>query len=81
MSFVVLPLLRENMHTVCDVPISFQDVLNEFDSKFPQGLDHSLIDTKLDNSWFLDDLNPEAQIMISKQNESTTQKACVSAIS
>ena len=60
------------MHTVCDVPFNFQDVLNEFESKFPQGLDHSLIDENSMNSWFLSDLNSEAQTMINSQNDSIT---------
>jgi broad specificity phosphatase PhoE len=59
--FIVVPLLRENMHTVCDVPLDFIDVLDEYSSKFPQGLDTSLIDLNFSASWFLNDLNVEAQ--------------------
>ncbi len=46
--FVILPLLRENMHTICDVPVDFTTVIDEWSHKFPQGLDYSLV---VDN-WF-----------------------------
>jgi len=33
--FIVLPLLRENLHTICDIPVPFNEVLDEWSPKFP----------------------------------------------
>jgi hypothetical protein len=33
--FIVHPLLRENMHTVCDIPENFELVKNEYTKKIP----------------------------------------------
>jgi hypothetical protein len=54
--FIVLPLLRENMHTICDVPVDFSTVVDEWAPKFPSNIDFSLV---ADNNWFLADLNKE----------------------
>lgn len=51
------------MHTVCDVPISFEEVLAEYGNKFPN-LDCSFIDTEKYDNWFVSDLNSEAQVKI-----------------
>jgi len=64
MKFIILPMLRENMHTVCDVPISFESVLSEWNHKFPQGIDCSLFRSDKPLDWFYDDLNTEAQFLI-----------------
>lgn len=41
--FIVHPLLRENTHTVCDIPESLDTVKGEYNSRIPH-LDWSLID-------------------------------------
>ena len=33
--FIVHPMLRENMHTVCDIPENFLDVKNAYEGKIP----------------------------------------------
>lgn len=62
MTFIVTPLLREALHSSCDIPIDFKDVLEEFKRLFPQdSLDTSLMDSRDSGSWFLEDLDLEAQ--------------------
>ena len=49
--FIVHPMLRENMHTVCDIPENFLDVKNDFEGKIPQ-LDFSLMERQ-ENDWYI----------------------------
>ena len=56
LNFVVVPLLRENLHTVCDIPQDFQLTLEEYSEKLPN-LDSSLLLENYDMSdWFVQDL-------------------------
>lgn len=80
MKFVILPMLRENMHTVCDIPISFDQVLSEWSPKFPQGIDCSLINVDSPLDWFVQDLNIEAQQQI-EQTNLPAQEGTLSVIS
>jgi hypothetical protein len=56
LNFVVVPLLRENLHTVCDIPQDFQITLDEYSEKLPN-LDSSLLEENYPMSdWFVQDL-------------------------
>ena len=56
LNFVVVPLLRENLHTVCDIPQDFQITLDEYSEKLPN-LDSSLlVDNYAMSDWFVQDL-------------------------
>ena len=52
--FIVHPMLRENMHTVCDIPENFLDVKNDYEGKIPQ-LDFSLMERQ-ENDWYIHQL-------------------------
>ena len=65
MQFIILPLMRERIHTVCDIPVSFDEVKSEWCSKFPTGLDTSLMDPAHPDSWFIDQLDAKAANKIS----------------
>jgi hypothetical protein len=53
--FVVNPDLREVMHTVCDIPDSYENIIKEFKPCFPI-FDLSLMDRYTDkNTWFIQD--------------------------
>ena len=55
-NFVVEPLMRERMHTTCDIPANLEELLKEFKEKIPQ-LDVSAFDRYDDRKlWYLDDL-------------------------
>jgi hypothetical protein len=47
-------MLRENMHTVCDIPENFLDVKNDYEGKIPQ-LDYSLMERQ-ENDWYIHQL-------------------------
>ena len=56
LNFVVVPLLRENLHTVCDIPQDFQITLDEYSEKLPN-LDSSLlVENYAMSDWFVQDL-------------------------
>jgi len=44
-------MLRENMHTVCDIPENFLVVKNEYEAKIPH-LDFSLMERQT-NDWYV----------------------------
>ena len=67
MHFTLLPMLRENTHTVCDIPLPLNEVVSEWSTKFPKGLDVKLIDVENQSDWFIDHLNPEAKAKIADQ--------------
>lgn len=52
--FHVHPLLRENMHTVCDIPERFDVVKNEYSAKIPH-LDFSYMRDQ-SNLWYMNQL-------------------------
>jgi hypothetical protein len=53
---VIHPDIRENIHTVCDVPDNLQTVINEFSAKIPI-LDTSLLSKYEDkDEWYLYEL-------------------------
>lgn len=56
-----MPQMRERLHTVCDIPVPFEDVKNEWCCKFPTGLDTSLMDQSHPDSWWLDTLDGKAR--------------------
>ena len=45
------------MHTICDLPVSFATVLEEWNPKFPNGLDCSFMNLNKQSTWFVEDLN------------------------
>lgn len=47
--FIVHPMLRENTHTVCDIPESIENVIAEYSELIPH-LDFSLIGSQLPDS-------------------------------
>ena len=61
LNFVVMPLLRENLHTVGDIPQNFQITLEEYRTKLPN-LDISLLVENYPElaDWFVQDLQPSA---------------------
>ena len=64
--FVAHPMLRENMHTTCDVPEELDIVKREWEDK---GFDFTLCKEKEGLPWYLDDLGEEVSQRVRERCE------------
>jgi len=76
--FILTPLLRENMHTVCDIPQDIDDTLDYFEPLFPN-LDTSALEVYRNRKqWYLEDLEPSVQKRI--QERLSEEKSLLDAV-
>jgi hypothetical protein len=60
--FIVMPTIRERLHTTCDVPESFSEVYEEWSPKFPEGhFDTSFMQESNYDEWYVTQLNDDSQ--------------------
>jgi len=58
---LVVPWMREHLHSTCDVPSNFNEVRQRFEKEYPN-IDFSLFDRfEGDLHWFLRTYQPELQ--------------------
>jgi broad specificity phosphatase PhoE len=77
--FVLAPLARERLSGAGEIPLDLTDVLQEFNSLFPSGLDTSLFrEWKGDiNNWYLDGLDSTVQEQIMANSKTQAVSATV----
>ena len=61
MEVVLLPGLRCSIQMACDVPAELTEVLEEWSSKFPKGLDCRHMNQAKPYSWFVEDMDASAR--------------------
>ena len=62
LKFVIVPILREQIYSVAEIPQNFQITFDEYQQKLPN-LDASIVFENYPDleNWFLQDLEPELQ--------------------
>jgi len=80
LKFVLAPLSRESMLGCGDVPLPIDQVLEEFEGLFPQGLDTSMLEKYEDKSqWFLDGMTDENKAEILQKYAENEEKGLADA--
>lgn len=66
-NFVLMPKLREHMHTSNDIPINIEEVVDQFSNVFPKFDTSELENYKDPKHWFVEDLNKELRDMVASK--------------